>query len=282
MLLICKNKIINMNTKKTKFSLSLLTMSLVMILMAGCVSKSKVTYLQGADAYSVPTQLPTTYEIKIQPDDQLAVSVSSSEKELLEPFTNKVAIGTGGIGGGTYGGRLFTVDKNGFIEFPVFGLIKVSGYTRNELARIIEQRLKTGGYTQDPVVSVEIMSFKVTVLSATNNSVVTCSSERFTILEAIAKAGGIQLSGKRQNVLVLREEEGKVQSFRVDLSNASATLNSPVYYLKQNDVIYIEPNGAARVDASPFYKYISAFTSIAGILSTVVGVAMIWTKFVKK
>lgn len=270
-----------MNIKRTSFSSALLMMIFAMVLVTGCVSNSKVTYLQGADAYTVPTQLPTTYEIKIQPDDQLAVSVSSSERELLEPFTNKLSIGTGAAGGGIGGGSLFTVDKDGYIEFPVFGLLKVSGYTRNELARMLENRLKTEGYTQDPVVSVEIMSFKVTVLSATSASVVTCVTDRFTILEAIAKAGGIKLSGKRQNVLVLREDEGKVQSFRIDLSNASATLNSPVYFLKQNDVIYIEPNGAARVDASPFYRYMSALSSIAGIITTIVGVSMIWTRYVK-
>lgn len=258
----------------------------LMLCLNGCVSKSKVTYLQGADEFATPTPLPTTYEIKIQPDDQLAISVSSSEKELLDPFTNKVAIGTGGgtAGGGgadgrSHGGMWFTVDKGGFIEFPVFGLIKVSGYTRNELARMIEQRLKSGGYTQDPVVSVEIMSFKVTILSDGNNSVVTCGSERFTILEAIAKAGGIQLSGKRQNVLVLREQDGKVQTFRVDLSNAKSTLNSPVYYLKQNDVIYIEPNGASRVDASPFYKYASAFGSVAALITTVISFLLLYKKF---
>lgn len=258
---------------------------IALISLGSCVSKAKVTYLQGADDYAEPKILPTTYEIRIQPDDQLSVSVSSSEKELLEPFTNKVSIGTGGNAGGgggdgrAHGGAWFTVDKEGYIEFPVFGLIKVAGYSRSELARLIEQKLKSGGYTQDPVVSVEIMSFKVTVLSDGNNSVVPCTSERFTILEAIAKAGGIQLSGKRQNVLVLREQEGKVQSFRVDLSNARATLSSPVYYLKQNDVIYIEPNGASRVEASPFYKYMTAFGSIAGIITSAVGLALIWKRF---
>jgi len=266
--------------------LSMLYLVIVLISFSACVSKSKVTYLQGADAYSVPTQLPTTYEITIQPDDQLSISVSSSEKELLEPFSNKISIGTGNASGGgggangrAHGGAWFTVDKEGYIEFPVFGLIKVSGYSRKELARMIENKLKSGGYTQDPVVSVEIMSFKVTVLSDGNNSVVTCPTERFTILEAIAEAGGIQLTGKRQNVLVLREQEGKVQSFRVDLSNAKSTLNSPVYYLKQNDVIYIEPNGATRVQASPFYKYATAFSSVAGIITTIVGLALIWKKF---
>lgn len=264
----------------------ILPVFLLLVTMSGCVSKAKVSYLLGADDYADSKLLPTTYEIRIQPDDQLAVTVSSSEKELLEPFTNKVAIGTGGAavgGGGTQGrasgGAWFTVDKEGYIEFPVFGLMKVVGYTRTELARMIEQKLKSGGYTQDPVVTVELMSFKVVVLSNDQSSIVRCGSERFTILEAIAQSGGVSMTNERQNVLVLREQDGKVQSYRVDLSDARATLSSPVYFLKQNDVIYIEPNGAARVDASPFYKYMSSFTSIAGLISTVVGVALIWKSF---
>jgi polysaccharide export outer membrane protein len=246
------------------------------------VSKKKVTYLQGVDELAMNGhRLPTTYEIKIQPDDQLAISISASERELLEPFTNKVTIGGGGIGGGANGiggargGQLFTVDKTGCIEFPVFGLVKVAGYTRTELARMLEQRLKTGGYTQDPVCTVEIMSFKVVVIGEAGNQVITCSSERLTILEAIAKSGGIRYTGKRQDALVLREEQGVVKSYRVDLSNAEATLNSPVYFLQQNDLIYIEPNGAARVDGSPFYRYMSAISSVIGFASTILTVILI-------
>lgn len=246
---------------------------IALISLGSCVSKAKVTYLQGADDYAEPKILPTTYDIKIQPDDQLSISISSSEKELLEPFTNKVSIGSVG------NGLLFTVNKEGYIEFPVFGLLKVSGYSRSELARMIEQKLKTGGYTQDPVVSVDIKSFKVTVLGEAGNTIVRCETERLTILEAIAQAGGVELTGKRQNVLVMREQEGKVQSYRVDLSDARATLSSPVYYLKQNDVIYVEPNSVARVEASPFYKHLSAVGSVIGIIATTVSLVLIWKRF---
>ncbi len=122
---------------RKKSLMSVLAILLIALISLGsCVSKAKVTYLQGADDYAEPEILPTTYEIRIQPDDQLSVSVSSSEKELLEPFSNKIAIGTGGSAGGSgsgdgraHGGAWFTVDKEGYIEFPVFGLIKVAGYS---------------------------------------------------------------------------------------------------------------------------------------------------------
>lgn len=261
--------------KRTLFSGTLFSVAMMLcaLVLTGCVSKREVTYLNEVDELCKDGHmLPTTYNIKIQPDDQLSISVSASEKELLEPFLNKVTIGNGG--GGNRGGQNFTVDKDGFIEFPVFGLIKVAGYNRYELARMIEKRLKEGGYTQDPVVTVEIMSFKVVVIGEAGNSVVRCETDRFTLLEAIAQCGGVRYTGKRQDCLVLREELGEVKSYRVDLSDARATLDSPVYFLRQNDVIYIEPNGAARVDGSPVYRYMGAITSIMGFVTAIVALAI--------
>lgn len=251
-------------------------------ILTGCVSKEKVTYMQGVDQlYAEGRAIPREYEIKIQPDDQLAISVSSQEKELLEPFTSKVLIGTSSASGGAASsngkaGIYFTVDKSGVIEFPVFGLIKVEGYTRNELARMLEQQLKNGGYVSDPVVSVEIMSFKVSVMGeVTAPGIVTTTGERLSIYEALTQAGDIKPTGIRKNVLVFREQNGKYQSYRIDLSHAENTFNSPVYYLKQNDIVYVEPNSAARIDGSPVYKYLSAFGSIMGLVSTITAIILL-------
>lgn len=246
-----------------------------------CVSQEKVTYLQGADAFAdTPYTLPTTYGIKIQPDDCLSITVSASEKELLEPFTGLISLGGGsqnssGATGSSSNSSGFIVDKQGNIDLPVFGEVHVAGYTRVELARAIEDMFKKGGYVQDPIVKVMITSFKVTVLGEAGNTVVTSEGERLTIIEAIAKSGGVKITGKRQNVLVLREVDGKVKSYRVDLSNAKNTLSSPVYYLQQNDVVCVESNGAARVDGSTFYKYMSATSSIIGFLTTIVSMGIL-------
>lgn len=249
--------------------------------ICSCVSEEKVSYLMGADEFSnKPFALPTTYGIKIQADDCLSISVTASEKELLEPFTGLVMLGGGmSSGGGANGSGTnssgFIVDKKGNIDLPVFGEVHVAGYTRVELARVIEDLFKKGGYIQDPVVKVMITSFKVTVLGEAGNTTVTSEGERLTLIEAIAKSGGVRITGKRQNVLVLRETDGEVKSYRVDLSDAKNTLSSPVYYLKQNDVICVEPNGASRVDASPFYKYMSATSSILGFLTAIISMAVL-------
>ena len=264
--------------KKVICSLPILLL-LVCCLLTSCVSSEKVTYMQGVDKiFSESKVLPTTYDIRIQADDQLAISISAQEKELLEPFTTKTLIGNNSSGGGSNvkGGQYFTVDKSGCIDFPVFGQIKVLGYTRAELARLLEQRLKVGGYVTDPVVSVEIMSFHVSVLGEVGApGVITASGERLSIFDALAQAGDIKPTGLRQKVLVLREQDGRLQSFRLDVSNAETVVNSPAYFLKQNDVIYVEPNGASRVDGSPFYKYLGGMASIMGALSSILAIILI-------
>lgn len=267
--------------KKVFLSLPILPLLLIGLLVTSCVSQEKVTYMQGVDEiFSKGKTLPTTYDIRIQADDQLAISVAAQEKELLEPFTTKTMIGAnsggGSTGGSTKGGQYFTVDKSGSIDFPVFGQIKVAGYTRSELARLLEQRLKAGGYVTDPVVSVEIMSFRVSVLGEVGKpGPVTTDGERLSIFDALAQAGDIKPTGLRQKVLVLREQDGKLQSYRVDVSNAEDVVNSPAYYLKQNDVVYVEPNGASRVDGSPVYKYLGAMSTILGALSTILAIVLI-------
>lgn len=266
--------------KKVICSLPILLL-LVSCLLTSCVSSEKVTYMQGVDKiFSESKVMPTTYDIRIQADDQLAISIAAQEKELLEPFTTKTLIGsTGGSGGGggsAKGGQYFTVDKSGCIDFPVFGQIKVLGYSRAELARLLEQRLKAGGYVTDPVVSVEIMSFHVSVLGEVGSpGQITASGERLSIFDALAQAGDIKPTGLRQKVLVLREQDGRLQSYRLDVSNAETIVNSPAYYLKQNDVIYVEPNGASRVDGSPFYKYLSGMATIMGALSSIFAIILI-------
>lgn len=266
-----------MKTKNFKFSsfTSVVLLMFAAVLMTGCVSKRSVTYFNDVDEMCKNGfQIPTTYDIRIQPNDQLAITVASSEKELLEPFCNKVMIGSSSGNAGAYAskaGQYFVVNKDGYIDFPVFGALKVGGLSRDELARKIEKMFKDGGYTQDPVVTIDIISFHVTVMGETGNVVVESPTDRMTIIEALAQAGGVKITGKRQDVLVLREDHtGKVTSYRVDVSDAKSTLESPVYYLKQNDVIYVAPNGAARVDGSPFYRYMAALSAIAGMAVTLV------------
>lgn len=257
--------------------LGILTLSL-----SGCVAKRNLVLFQDADDYIDSKRIATTYDIRIQPDDQLAISVSSQDKELIDVFNNTIYIGQNSSGGGMYmqqnygsGGTLgnntlfgFHVDKDGCIEFPVFGRLSVEGMTRNEIASLLQNKLRQG-FINDAVVRVELLSFRVVVIGAVGKeSIITVGKDRCTIVEALTMAGGVTHQGFRKNVLVIREENGEIWTYRVDFTDLSSLLNSPVYYLKQNDIIYIEPNGTIQVEASPVYRYMTAFTAISSFIMT--------------
>ena len=261
------------NFFKNKRSMKLLTSVLLFFILltcASCVSQKKMIYLQGADyLQDNPQQIKENFELKIQSDDQLAISISSKDRELIEPFNNNTLIGSGSGMNSQYnsqaGVSYFQVDKDGNIEFPIFGTLKASGLTRTELAKVLENRLISQNYIKDPLVSIKIMSFKVTVLGEVKApGVQNVTGERLTLLEALGMAGDLLPSARRENIMVIREEDGKRKSYMVDLTSSYDVLNSPCYYLQQNDVVYVEPNSAIRVKGS---GTMSTVTSTVGMIS---------------
>lgn len=246
----------------------------ILLTCASCVSQKKMIYLQGADyLQDNPQQIKENFELKIQPDDQLAISISSKDKELIGPFNNNTLIGSGGSSQSTTqsGVSYFQVDKDGHIEFPIFGTLKASGKTRTELAKELEDKLITQNYIKDPLVSIKIMSFKVTVLGEVKSpGVQNVTGERLTLLEALGMAGDLLPSGKRENIMVIREEEGVRKTYTVDLTSSYDALNSPCYYLQQNDVVYVEPNSAIRVKGSATMSTMTSTVSLVSMLASLV------------
>lgn len=266
------------NFFKNKRSMKLLTSVLLFFILltcASCVSQKKMIYLQGADyLQDNPQQIKENFELKIQSDDQLAISISSKDRELIEPFNNNTLIGSGSSQYSAQAGvSYFQVDKDGNIEFPIFGTLKASGLTRMELAKELENRLISQNYIKDPQVSVKIMSFKVTVLGEVKApGVQNVTGERLTLLEALGMAGDLLPSAKRENIMVIREEDGKRKSYMVDLTSSYDVLNSPCYFLQQNDVVYVEPNSAIRVKGS---GTMSTMASTFGMISMVASLVSI-------
>lgn len=250
---------------------------LAVVSLSSCIDKDRFVLFQDSERYIDAKRIASTYDIRIQADDQLAIAISSEFKELVEVFNNKTYIGSGINGGGTTGGAGgtggvggsnlfgFHVDKDGTIEFPIFGKIRVEGLSRKEVAELIQNKLREG-YIKDAVVSVELLSFHVVVTGAAGGGeqILTINKDRCTIVEAIAMAGGFAPGSFRDNVLVTREENGTVWTYRVDFTSLGDLLNSPVYYLQQNDIIYVEPSGGASVDESPAQKYMGIITSVIG------------------
>lgn len=264
---------------------NLLFAIVAVFLLSGCVAREHYILFQDANDYQDAKRIATTYDIRIQADDQLAISIASKDKELVDVFNNQTFIGggsgnagmqmnnmnTGGQQGGLSSNGLsgFHVDNEGYIDFPILGRIYVEGKSRKELAADLQNRLREGQYVNDAVVNVELLSFHVVVIRGNQGHVLTIGKDRCTVIEAVTMAGGFMNGNDRQDVLVIREENGELWTYRIDFTMLSSLVNSPVYYLQQNDIIYIEPAGSQQIDESSAYRYITAFSSIFSVILSV-------------
>lgn len=250
-------------------------MATMLVAMVSCVPSKKMIYLQGADELvKTPQTIVQDYELKIMPDDQLIITVSSKDGELLEIFGNSQVLGSSGSSSSTLQDVIgLRVDKEGMIDVPVLGEMKAAGLTRGELAEAIKTKLIDEEYIKEPAVSVQIRGFKISVMGEVNNpGVQTISGDRVTILEALTMAGDLTPSGKRDNILVVREDGDQRISYVVDLTSGEKVLESPCYYLKQNDVIYVQPNKSIGVKGSATLSFISASGSILSVIASVLSI----------
>ena len=241
-----------------------------LILLLSCASKKKVVYLQDIDQ-TKSYDSSTLYEPKLQPDDLLSIIVSAENPELSVPFNLPQIQGNYEINNNQNGIKTYLVDNFGYIEFPVIGKLKLGGLTRTEAtAKLVNA---VGEYIKNPIINLRILNFKVSILGEVlKPSSFTLSSERITLLEAISMAGDLTIYGKRNNILIIREAEGKKTYNRVDITK-SDFLNSPFYYLAQNDIVVVEPN-KTRVNASVIGPNVTATISAISVLVTLIVVLL--------
>lgn len=214
------------------------------VLLSSCASQKHISYLQNTpDGYQ--QKEGDNYEIRVRPDDQIAIMVNSKDPELAQMFNlpliayqmNDKLVGQNRVLG-------YLVDKKGQINFPQLGTIKVGGMTRSEITEYIKDQIIAKGYFNDPIVTVQFLNFKVSVMGeVTRPGTIDVPSDRITIFDALSAAGDLTIYGKRENVKIIREIDGKKTISVVDLRNTEI-LDSPFYYLQQNDVVYVEPNKA--------------------------------------
>ncbi|WP_299519402.1 polysaccharide biosynthesis/export family protein, partial [uncultured Flavobacterium sp.] len=201
-----------------------------------CASKKKMIYLQGIEESST-TEI-VRYEPKIQLDDLIYINVSSESIEAAAPF-NLRGNAEQVVGGNAVQFSSYLVDNQGEINLPIIGIIKAAGLTKTELHDLLKIKLEE--YLKDPILVVRVINFKVTVMGEVKNpGNFPINSDRLTIMEALAQAGDLTPVANRENVLVVREESGIKSYYRVNLTD-SELLKSPIYYLKQNDLIIVEP-----------------------------------------
>lgn len=258
---------------------SILTIFVLGLLLFSCKTREKLVYLQKGEDQ---TKVQPDYQVILRPDDQLNILVGGSDMESLAPFQFYYTSNNQGANGGMMqnpqmlagGGLSYVIDINGNINFPVLGFVKIAGLTRLQAVEFLQKQLEA--YVQDVVVNIQLMNFKYTVLGqvkAAGVQSVPVGTERLTILEAIAKAGDLQITGLRNNVLLIREVNGQRVEYRLDLTSKDL-YQSPAYYIRQNDVIYVEPNFTANFQGTNFQTFtqlgttaISIFLSLYTIIS---------------
>lgn len=265
--------------KSCRVSFLFMLLACVLGGMTSCVSSKKMLYLQGADKlHENPQKIENNYELRIKPDDQLLITINSKAPELLTPFANSQVLGSSSSTN-TQESTGLLVSQRGKIEIPVLGEMQAAGLTRQELADAIKNKLIEGEYIKDPTVLVRFKGAKIVVLGEVGSpGVKDLPGERVTILEAIGLAGDLPPTAHRENILVIREENGERKSYSVDLTSGEDILNSPVFYLQQNDVVYVEPNKAINVKGSSALTYLSAGSSIIGVLASILSLVFILTK----
>lgn len=265
--------------KSCRVSFLFMLLACVLGGMTSCVSSKKMLYLQGADKlHENPQKIENNYELRIKPDDQLLITINSKAPELLTPFANNQVLGSSSSTN-TQESTGLLVSQSGKIEIPVLGEMQAAGLTRQELADAIKNKLIEGEYIKDPTVLVRFKGAKIVVLGEVGSpGVKDLPGERVTILEAIGLAGDLPPTAHRENILVIREENGERKSYSVDLTSGEDILNSPVFYLQQNDVVYVEPNKAINVKGSSALTYLSAGSSIIGVLASILSLVFILTK----
>jgi len=246
---------------------AILPIIISVFLFYSCGSRKEIVYLQGID--ELKNNIETSYTPILKSDDKLLISISSLDNTAVAPFNLFLPSGGSSTDGSVL--QAYLIAKDGSIEFPQLGKLHLAGLTRLQTIELLKEKLKP--FVADAVVNIELLNFKISVLGEINNpGVYPIDSERITLLDAISKAGDLTVYGIRKNILVIRETEQGVDHYRVDLTSASL-FDSPVYFLQQNDVVYIEPN-QAKMNSSKNSSTTGIIFSATSLLVTVIALIL--------
>lgn len=245
---------------------------------ASCDTWKKINYLQDIEE---TTSMPMVDHqgIVIQPKDQLSIVVSCRVPELAAQFNLPiVSYAAGSEIASTAGGasqRLsgYVVDNDGFINFPQIGRLEVAGLTRWELQNKIAEEISSRGFVNDPVVTVEFMNFRISILGeVARPGTYTITGDKVNLFQALSLAGDLTIYGERPTVKVTREQGGERTVFVLDLRD-SEIFKSPAYYLQQNDIIYVVPNsvraGQSTINEN-YFKSGSFWISLSSVSMSLV------------
>ncbi len=246
-------------------------------ILCSCGSAKNLAYLQ--DMQQEMEQVSNTYTNIIKPGDVLSIIVSSSKQELATPYNlysmrTQLAASVQGpttSGGYVSNSRLemegYTVAHDGSIDFPVLGRMSVEGLTRMQLSERLKGTLAE--FMPDPIVTVTFINFKITVLGEVNRpGTFNVNLDRVSILDALGMAGDMTVYGKRNDILVIRENNGVRETARLNLQSRSI-FSSPFFYLQQNDVVVVDPINAKARTISPFVQNLPMIVSLGSLATSI-------------
>lgn len=242
----------------------LLPAFVLVLLLGSCSTPRNISYFQ--DVYTGTEISPAQQlDIKVKPEDKLSIIVTTQDPALSQLFNlvttqnriGQTTSGTTAIGEASSSGdgrtAYYTVDRMGNIDFPVLGDVHIGGMNRYEVAEYIEKRLQDANLVKDPVVTVEFANTGISIVGEVSKpGRYEFNKDRLTIIDAIAMAGDLTINAERENILVMRrKDDGRQEGYRVDFTDMKNLSQSPVYYLQQEDVIYVQPNDKKKRETTP-------------------------------
>jgi len=248
-----------------------------LLLLGSCAASHKIAYMQDA-ASGLQTETARTVQITAMPGDKISIIVNSKDPELANMFnlpvlTHRIGQPMNDAYDQSQQVSSYTVDSEGGIDFPVLGKIRVAGLNREQIAASVKERLVARNLVKDAVVIVEFMNMSISVMGEVNRpGRFGIDRDCLTLLDALSMAGDLTIYGRRENVLVIRRENGAETHYRVNLCDAGALFSSPVYYLRQNDRIYVEPNEVRARQSTVNGNNVrsaSFWMSLASVLTTI-------------
>ena len=249
------------------------------LLLASCATNKRAAYIQQVQT-DIPTDIEQDYQIRIKPLDRLTVTINSKDPELAAPFNAASSYnslnGLSSYSSSSNGNlQILTVDKEGKIQLPSIGEIDCDGLTRNELAKKIENTIRENGMVHDPIVIIQFADVKFSVLGeVARPGQFSITKDRISLFDALAMAGDLTIYGQRENVALIREENGMRTVHYFDLKKPDI-LASPYFYLQQDDVVYVTPNkykaqaGEINQNRSFYISLVSVAVSVATLLVTI-------------
>ena len=232
--------------KKMKFSKFMLlgALGVALLTATSCGTPKDVAYFQ--DLNNNPDTVITLQNkvITVKPTDKLYIGVKSKDPQITQLFS---LTGSTSSSSNVKDAFYYTVDSKGNIDFPVLGIIHVAGLTREQIAEKVKKSLLDASLVKDPTVTVSLSNLHYSMMGeVAKPGQYAIDEEKVTILDAISKAGDLTIQGRRQDVMVLRQENGHQKIYKIDLCSGKDIFNSPAYYLQQNDVVYVTPNDTKK------------------------------------